>query len=56
MADVTSAETSAKTCCTTEQQATCCEPSAKQDCCGRGEECGCEASSTQSHEAAVRER
>jgi arsenite methyltransferase len=45
MAELTTAETIASSCCAPETQATCCEPSAKAECCApnHGEGCGCAA-------------
>jgi SAM-dependent methyltransferase len=45
MAELTTAETTAGSCCAPEAQSTCCEPSAKVECCGpdHGDGCGCAA-------------
>jgi arsenite methyltransferase len=48
MAELSTAETTANSCCAPEAQATCCEPGAKADCCGEshGDGCGCDAGKT----------
>jgi arsenite methyltransferase len=57
MAELSStAEATAQSCCTPEQQTTCCEPSAKAGCCGHDAGCGCAAGATATQAADVRER
>ena len=55
MADMTTANPAADSCCAPEQQATCCEPSDKADCCGHAEGCGCDAATRPTQATDVRE-
>ena len=43
MAELSTTNENASSCCASEAHATCCKPSAKADCCGHDANCGCDA-------------